>query len=122
MITKDEVYALENAMWQAAKTCDKDAFSQLVSADAVMLCGGARCSGTEYAEMVGVFGIEDYEITEFEMLYHSDLQVQVYYIVRTIADSPENADLAGMFRVTSTWEKRDGAWLLIFNMDQRIYL
>lgn len=36
------------------------------------------------------------------------------------ADAPENADLAGMFHVTSTWENRGGEWILVFNMDSRI--
>lgn len=119
---KDEIYALETAMWQAAKARDRDAFSQLVAVDAVMLCCGARCSGAEYAELVGEYGISGFELTEFEMVYQTDTHIQVHYIVRTLADSPENADLAGVFRVTSSWEKRDGAWRLIFNMDQRIYL
>ena len=119
---KDEIYALETAMWHAAKNCDSVSFTQLVAADAVMLCGGARCSGTEYAELVGEYGFSGFEITEFEVLYRTDRHIQVHYIVRTLADCPENADLAGVFRVTSSWEKRDGAWRLIFNMDQRIYL
>lgn len=122
MTIRDEIYALENAMWQAAKAHDSAAFSQLVAADAVMLCGGGRCSGGEYAVLVGDYGIADYEITEYEILYHSETHIQVHYIVRTIADSAENADLAGVFRVTSTWERQEEAWRLIFNMDQRIYL
>lgn len=38
----------------------------------------------------------------------------------TTANSPENADMAGKFHVTSTWEKRHGEWILVFNMDSRI--
>ncbi len=119
---KDDIFSLEDAMWQAAKNCDAATFSQLVSPDAVMLCGGARLTGARYSELVAGYGISDYEITEFEVLYETDCRIQVHYIVRTMADSPENADLAGFFRVTSTWERKDGAWRLIFNMDQRFYI
>lgn len=119
---KENIFSLENAMWQAARSCDAAAFSQLVSPDAVMLCGGARLTGAQYAELVAGYGISDYEISEFEVLCETDSHIQVHYIVRTIADCAENADLAGLFRVTSTWEWQDSAWQLIFNMDQRIYI
>ena len=111
---------LENKMWQAARDGSKAEFAKLVSADAVMICGGYRCTGAEYAEFVSSFGISDYEITCFETVHETDSTVQVHYIVRTTADTPENADLAGTFHVTSTWESRNGEWVLVFNMDSRI--
>ena len=113
---------LEEAMWKAACAADSAAFSALVADDAVMICGGGRLSGRQYAELIGSGGIAGCEITEFELLAVTETLVQVHYIARTTADSPENADLAGMFHVTSTWEKRAEDWKLIFNMDQRIYL
>lgn len=115
-------FALEKAMWEAALNKDGAAFSELAADDAVMLCGGARLTGAQYAELVGGYGISGYELSEFELLTVTHTLFQVHYIVRTMADSRENADLAGMFRVTSTWEKRGDSWRLIFNMDQRIYL
>ena len=116
----DMIFELENKMWQAAKDGDKTEFAKLVSADAVMVCGGYRCTGAEYAELVGDFGISGFEITGFEIVHETDKTVQVHYIVKTTVDTPENEDLAGTFHVTSTWEKRDGEWVLVFNMDSRI--
>lgn len=122
MIVYEQAYSLERSMWDAALYRDAAAFSQLVREDAVMLCGGARLTGGEYAELVCGYGISGYEISEFEVLTSTENLVQVHYIVRTTADSPENADLAGLFRVTSTWESSGGRWRLIFNMDQRIFV
>ena len=85
-----------------------------------MICGGYRCTGAEYAELISDFGISDFEITDFEVVHETDKTVQVHYIVKTTADTPENADLAGMFHVTSTWENRNSQWVLVFNMDSRI--
>ncbi|MBQ8613270.1 MAG: nuclear transport factor 2 family protein [Ruminiclostridium sp.] len=116
----NSIAGLENKMWQAAKESNKADFARLVSADAVMVCGGYRCTGAEYAEFIGDFGISDFEITNFEVVHETDKTVQVHYIVRTITDTSENADLAGLFHVTSTWEKFDGKWVLVFNMDSRI--
>lgn len=114
------IYGLEQKMWQAAKDGNKAEFTKLVSADAVMVCGGYRCTGAEYAEFVSNFGISAFEITGFEVVHETDNSVQVHYIVRTTADAPENADLAGTFHVTSTWKNCDGKWVLVFNMDSRI--
>ncbi|MBQ7980769.1 MAG: nuclear transport factor 2 family protein [Oscillospiraceae bacterium] len=114
------IYELENKMWQSAKDSDKNGFAKLVSADAVMVCGGFRCTGAEYAEFVSNFGISDFEITYFEIVHETDKTVQVHYIVTTTADALENADLAGMFHVTSTWTELNGEWKLVFNMDSRI--
>lgn len=114
------IQALETAMWQAAKSGDKFTFLQLVSADAVMVCGGYRCTGAEYAEFISDFGISDFEITDFEIVLETENIVQVHYIVRTTADSPENADMAGKFHLTSTWRNFGGEWQLVFNMDSRI--
>ena len=114
------IYGLENKMWQFAKDGNKTEFGKLVSADAVMVCGGYRCTGAEYAGFISDFGISAFEITGFEVVHETDKTVQVHYIVKTTADAPENADLAGMFHVTSTWENRDSKWVLVFNMDSRI--
>lgn len=107
-------------MWQAAKDGKKTEFTKLVSADAVMVCGGYRCSGAEYAEFISDFGISAFEIINFEIVHEADKTVQVHYIVKTTASTPENADLAGVFHVTSTWEERNGGWKLVFYMDSRI--
>ncbi len=115
------IYEYEKKMWDTAKSGDKSAFAGLVSEAAVMVCGGYRCSGAEYAEMIGDFGISDYEISNFEVVAETDTLIQVHYVVRTQAQSAENADMAGIFHVTSTWNVRDNPPVLVFNMDSRIF-
>lgn len=113
-------YELETQMWTAAKSGSRENFSALVSTDAVMVCGGYRCSGAEYAELVKDFGISAFEIKNFEVTAENDGLASVHYIVKTYADSPENTDLAGIFHVASVWKNTGGKWQLIFNMDSRI--
>jgi len=110
----------EEKMWKAAASGNSEEFLKLVSENAVMICGGYRCTGKEYSELISDFGISGFEISCFETVCETDRIVQVHYIVRTTADSPENADLSGLFHVTSTWEKKDEGFMLIFNMDSRI--
>ena len=114
------IFEFEQKMWQAALDNDKITFLQLVSPDAVMVCGGFRCSGAEYAEIIKDFGISSFEITDFETVAAAEELIQVHYLVRTAADLPETADLAGQFHITSTWAKKNDVWTLIFNMDQRV--
>ncbi len=112
----------ETAMWNAAVDCDRDAFLQQVAEDAMMVCGGHRCSGAEYAWLICDVGIGSYKISEYEVIHQSDTLIQVHYIVSATAKREEDADLAGLFHVTSTWQKREEGWKLIFNMDSRIVL
>lgn len=121
-MTKEQVMALEQKMWQAAKDGDKAEFMRLVAPDAVMVCGGQRCTGADYAEIIKDFGISGYEMEHFEVVCMDERIIQVHYVIRTWADCAENADLAGLFHVTSTWENRGGEWRLVFNMDGRIFL
>ena len=114
-------YELETEMWNSAKAGSKEDFSALVSSRAVMVCGGYRCSGAEYAELIKDFGISSFEITDFEVTAENDGLAAVHYIVKTCTDSPESADLAGTFHAASVWEKIDGKWQLVFNMDSRIW-
>ena len=46
--------------------------------------------------------------------------VQVHYGVRTQVSDPANQELAGTFRVTTTWRNIEGNWKAVFNMDHRI--
>ncbi len=120
MIMKTEILQLESEMWRCAKAGDRAGFEQIVAESAVMVCGGYRCTGAEYAALIADFGIADFEITAFEIVCETDEMVQVHYIVRTTASAPENADLAGLFHATSTWKKHGDKWWLVFNMDSRI--
>lgn len=117
---KTEILQLESEMWRCAKAGDKAGFEQIVADNAIMVCGGYRCTGAEYAEFIGDFGIADFEITAFEIVCQTEETVQVHYVVKTTASAPENADLAGLFHVTSTWKKSENEWRLVFNMDSRI--
>ncbi len=110
----------EKRMWQAALECDRAAFSSLVRSDAVMLCGGFRCTGEQYSEIIEDFGISDYEMSCFETVLETHDVIQVHYLIRINTDRPDCADLAGLFHVTSTWVNENGIWQLVFNMDQRI--
>ena len=116
----NEIYELERKMWNAAVSGDKSAFLDIVSQTAVMVCGGYRCTGAEYAGFIGDFGVAAYEISDFEMTAESDDMTAVHYIVKTQADRPESVDMAGKFHVASVWKKTDGIWRLVFNMDSRI--
>lgn len=114
------IRSLENEMWEAARNRDSRGFLRLVDENAVMICGGYRCSGAEYAEIIGGFDCCSYAISDFETVYENDSIAQVCYIIETKAALPENADLAGRFYITSVWKRFGDAWKLIFNMDQRI--
>ncbi len=111
---------LENKMWHAAADCDREAFMSVVAEDAVMVCGGHRCSGAEYGWLICEVGVAGYEIRDYELIYQSEELMQVRYIAEATAKRPEDADLAGLFQVTSSWEKREDGWKLVFNMDSRI--
>ena len=114
------IFEPEKKMWEAAAERNKETFLQLVSPEAVMVCGGFRCSGADYAGSIGDLGISSFEMQDFETIVETPTLVQVHYVVRTTADTPENADLAGLFHVTSTWQKSGESWVLVFNMDSRI--
>ena len=110
----------EISMWEAAKNRDKEGFSKLVDENAVMVCGGYRCSGAEYAEIVGEFDISSYEMTGFEVIFRTDDMFQVHYLIETKASREENKDLEGVFHITSTWKSFWNKWKVIFNMDSRV--
>lgn len=111
---------LEIQMWEAAKSNDAKAFLRLVDENAVMVCGGFRCSGKDYAEIIREFDLEKYDIIGFEVIHETENFCQVHYVIETFVSKPENKDLAGKFHITSTWVKNTDAWKLVFNMDSRI--
>ena len=47
---------------------DKAAFLEMVDVNAVMVCGGTRCTGAEYAEIIADFDCAAFEIEEFETM------------------------------------------------------
>lgn len=114
------VKAMEIAMWEAAGRRDAEAFLTLVDEKAVMVCGGYRCTGAEYAQVVKEFDMARYHIHHFETVAETETLCQVHYVIDITVSDPANADLGGAFHVTSTWEKRHAGWKLVFNMDSRI--
>lgn len=111
---------LEEKMWRAAQARDRAAFLELVDVNAVMVCGGFRCTGAEYAEIIAEFDCASFEIKGFETVCETPDVVQVHYVISTAAEKPENADLAGTFHITSTWRNMGGRWKLVFNMDRNV--
>lgn len=114
------IEALETQMWEAAKARDSAAFLKLVDENAVMVCGGYRCTGKEYAQIIAEFDCKSYAISNLEQVAHSDTLVQVHYVLTMEVERAENSDLAGTFHITSTWQKQNDGWRLVFNMDSRI--
>ncbi len=115
-----DVKKCEFEMWNAVLHKDVNRFKQLVLEDAIMICGGYRCTGGEYASFIGEFDIAEYSIKSYEEIYVSDSITQIHYIVETKVNKESDSDLAGTFHVTSSWKKCEGAWKLIFNMDSRM--
>lgn len=109
----------ELRMWEAAKSRDSVKFLKLVCEDAVMICGGIRCSGLEYSYIIKDFDLAKYVISDFEVVYKTQNACQVRYCIETFVEDPKNIDLQGQFHVTSTWKKIGEDWKLIFNMDSR---
>lgn len=114
------VMDMEIAMWEAAKARDTKAFLEVVEEQAVMVCGGYRCSGLAYAQIIKEFDLVSYEISGFETVAESEQLCQVHYVIETKVADRRNADLEGRFHITSTWKKTADRWKLIFNMDSRI--
>lgn len=117
----DEIYTLEKEMWDAAKNRNSAAFLEVVSETAIMVCGGYRCTGKEYAEIIAVFDCKSYEIEHFEIVNEDENSVQVHYLISLEVNDEQNRDLAGKFHITSTWKNIAGKWKVVFNMDQRIW-
>lgn len=119
-MNKALAYELENSMWTAAKNRDADAFAKIVAPDAVMVCGGYRCTGKEYAQIVRGFDCKAYEITGFEIVHETPQSFQVHYLLRMQVEDPKNLDLAGSFHITTTWQMKENRWQVLFNMDHKI--
>ena len=110
----------ETAMWEAARNRDRESFMDLVDANAVMVCGGYRCTGSEYGEIIKEFDIASFTISDFEIIFQTDDICQVHYMIETKAAEEENKDLEGVFHITATWKKYGNRWKAIFNMDSRV--
>lgn len=115
-----QVIQLEHEMWEAALHRDADAFKRLVSPTAVMICGGYRCSGSEYAGILENFYISGYSMGNMEVVSSSDDEVVLHYTLRVHVENARDKDLEGLFHIVSIWKRSGGTWRLILNMDSRI--
>ena len=116
------IFEKEYDMWNAANNRDVAAFKKLVADDAVMICGGYRCLGVEYAEYIKDFYINGYEIKNKEVIFSNEEAVQIHYVIDVKTEFPETTDLGGVFHVVSLWKKVNNLWKLYFNMDSRIII
>jgi hypothetical protein len=114
------IFELEHKMWESASNRNVVAFKSLVDDNAVMICGGYRCLGAEYAEFIKDFYINTYKIKSEEVIFLSDDAVQIHYTIDIDTMLPEAVDLAGTFHVVSLWKRVNNLWKLYFNMDSRI--
>ena len=117
----NRAYDLEVSMWEAARNRSSSNFLKVVSEEAVMVCGGLRCTGKEYAEIVAMFDCKAYAIEHLEIVNQDENSIQVHYVIHLEVNSEENSDLAGTFHITTTWKNMDGVWKVVFNMDQRVF-
>lgn len=117
----NQIYELEISMWEAAKNRNSADFLKVVDENAVMVCGGERCTGKEYAEIVAMFDCKAYDIEHFEIVNKDENSWQVHYLIHVEVNDEKNYDFAGTFHVTTTWKYKDDEWKVVFNMDQRVW-
>ncbi len=58
--SEELIFEKEQDLWKAASNRDVAAYKELVADDAIMICGGYRCLGAEYAEYIKDFYINGY--------------------------------------------------------------
>lgn len=116
----EKIKQSEINMWEAAINRSSSSFLELVSENAVMVCGGYRCLGSEYAQVIEEFNLSGYEIVAYETIIATENLVQNHYVIVTKTPDKENQQFAGTFHITSTWQKQQDQWKLIYNMDSRI--
>ena len=110
----------ETEMWKAAQNRDAARFLALVEPDAVMVCGGYRCTGLEYSEIIREFDIASFIMSDFEIVCRTAEICQVHYRIETKVSREENRDLEGVFHITTTWRRSGNGWKVVFNMDSRV--
>nr|MBQ8251958.1 nuclear transport factor 2 family protein [Lachnospiraceae bacterium] len=115
-----KIQELEMKMWNAAKNRDSQAFLEVVDEKAVMVCGGFRCTGADYVEIIKEFDVAQYKISNFEVIEKTESLCQIHYVIELAVADRKNVDLEGVFHITSTWKKVSDEWKLVFNMDSRI--
>ena len=59
---KEKIRKLEMELWKRAQNRDSKAYLEIVSENAVMVCGGFRCTGKEYAGIISEFDVASYNV------------------------------------------------------------
>ena len=62
----------------------------------------------------------DKKLSNYEVIEETESLCQIHYVIDLTVGDRKNADLEGIFHITSTWKKYEDKWKLIFNMDSRI--
>lgn len=116
----EEVMQCENEMWNSFINRDRESFLEKVLEEAVMVCGGKRITGREYADIIEFVCIDQFEINYPECVYEDDNCIQVHYVVDITVNDKEFQDMAGKFNVISGWKKNGDKWKMYFNIDSQI--
>lgn len=106
----------EQKLWQCYALGDSAAFGRLVDPQALMIVGGERGSGADYAQAIAMVRLQGYELRDVVVLDLGPGAAAIHYSV-TIKDYPGPYDLSGTYRVTSIWQRREGGWVLVLNQD-----
>ncbi|EGD48960.1 hypothetical protein Cpap_3387 [Ruminiclostridium papyrosolvens DSM 2782] len=114
---QEKVIGMEKKMWEAFASGNSASFGEIVSADAMMICGGFKEIGAEYARIVENVNISNYELSEFDVKVINPNVVLTNYIVKVDC---QDYTLAGTFRVSSLWINEDGNWKVVFNQDSNL--
>lgn len=114
---QEKVIGMEKKMWEAFASGNSALFGEIVSADAMMICGGFKESGAEYARIVENVNLSNYELSEFDVKVINPNVVLTNYIVKVDC---QDYTLAGTFRVSSLWINEDGNWKVVFNQDSNL--
>ena len=121
-IDDSKIKALEIQMWEAARNRDKEAFLNVVSEGAVMICGGYRCTGAEYAQITEEFDCKAFCISEYEVVAENSEFIQVHYMITTTVNDEANKDLAGTYHISTTWKRFGDVFKVVFNMDSLTHI
>jgi hypothetical protein len=117
LILEEKIVNFEKQMWEAFATGNSELFKDLVSKDALMICGGYRETGSEYTNIISQIRLQGYELTDI-IVKEVDLNViLINYIVNVKSFDPI---MNGKYRVSSLWVKNDEKWKVVFNQDSKI--
>lgn len=114
---EESIKHLEVQMWEAFSSGDSNSFHELVSNEAIMICGGFRESGYEYSNIVAQIRLDKYEISDFVVKLISQDSALTNYIVEV--QCPDES-ISGLFRVSSLWINNGDKWELVFNQDTKL--